>query len=99
MYGGLSKTSLKYLIPIQRIDREAHGMFVVGLSNSYGGRRAHQRWATGVEAARRGKQTKMMQEDQYTKMNKLCYLDLTGVKAQAMQQSKDHRNSVSNVEH
>jgi len=47
----------------KRIDKEAHGGFVVGLGNS-DGKRAQQRRATGVKAVRGGRQNKMTQEEQ-----------------------------------
>ncbi len=71
-------------------------MFVAGLGNS-DGRRADQRWATGVKAARGGKRTKMTQEEQNAKLKKWRHPDLSGVKAQAIQESKDRHNSGSDV--
>jgi hypothetical protein len=53
-------------------------MFVPGLANS-AGRRADERWATGVKAARGGKCTKMMQEEHNVKLQKWHHPDLIGV--------------------
>ncbi len=72
-------------------------MFVAGLGNS-AGRRADQRRATaGVKAARGGRRTKMTQEEQNAKLKKWRHPDLSGVKAQAIQESKDRHNSGSDV--
>ena len=73
-------------------------MFVDGLGNS-SGKRAEQRRATGVKAARGGKRTKMTQEEQDAKLQKWRHPDLIGVSTQAIQRSKDIHNSVGNVEH
>jgi predicted flap endonuclease-1-like 5' DNA nuclease len=79
-----------------RIDREARGMFVDGLGNS-SGKRGEQRRATGVKAARGGKRIKMTPEEQIDKLEKWRHPDLSGVKAQAIQESKDRHNSGSDV--
>ncbi len=73
-------------------------MFVPGLGNS-AGRRADQRRATGVKAARGGKRAKMTQEEQDAKLQKWRHPDLHGISTKSIQRSKDLHNSVRNVEH
>jgi hypothetical protein len=95
--GGLSKMSIEYLIHIKQLAGKPLEYLFLELVTVLGG--GLKRQATGVKAARGGKQTKMRQEEQKAKLQKWRHPDLIGVSTQAIQKSKDIQNSVSNVEH